>query len=1563
MIQVHPPTGVTHAISAFITEPSPAALSSLYTDEEGGKSREVLPDLVVVRGGNLLEIYVPRQLEAPGKEKTTRLQLIYQRKLYGIIESIAALPGRVGRYGHDAILITFRDAKLSVLQWDLTSHSLTPSSLHYFEGDESLKAGRESFPRPPIVRTDPSGRCATVIMFRHQMAVLPAFESESVALGMTDMMDVAKENEGPLTAAVGNSYVDNLRKIGIRDVRDSNFLYGAAEPTLLILHEAEVPSNKSDRTKSYMKKDICQLSALSLNLFAKRHPCIWHVSEVPSDAQKIAAVPLGGVLVITSTSLLYYNQEGMQTGTVLNTIAIPSDAAPPPVGFDLSKETPGEAAARYAREHGTKLHPNMASSALKFCDITLADWNLDLSGACVTWLQQEAENVAAARNPSLGLLGLRSGQLLLLRVYRRGDRLTLNVFRAGAGPPVSSLTTVGRSAVFVGSTAGDSLLVGYSLLQDSNGRSVQERTDQDQSSVERQKRRRLESTEDDVRPDAARSGVAVGEAIPRLRGESFVMDERTTAMDDDDDDAEYDDDEEDPEALLYGDVELASDASERLVCSMKVLDSLIGLGPLHSMVPWVQNVSGLYDRASAMPCLIACSGEGRSGSFVVLHQTVSPDVITEIPLSGVLGVWAVAKDRSHMSFDNAESVALDPDGEENNAYHTFLLISRSDGTQVLDARENMRDVTDELEFAGDVTTIGAGTLLHGSFMLQAFPQGLRLLHSNGELCHDLMVSAMDLKTFTQSESSRPQLHIASAHFSPNHVLVRLNDGSVRLVKATIDASSKPELAVEGSLCGHHLENQRKVTACCMFFDECGWLQQQMIQTSKDSTDTGESNLNDIIFCVVAYDDGGLAIWHLNDFGDDAMPEWQSSRRVYEGPLVISHCDAVDLKTESVSETPYITEMRMESFQGSRRYSSHASADSSQTFPLCPQPVLVMMTSDHCMYVYSAFSSMGKNPGGGPKCLKFRKLVLGLPALVPPSEFSRVSEAIQVPRLTRFDALGEHVPHSGICVTGRMSVWLVAARGTLWAHRRRSLVDRHVVGFTPFHNPNCPHGFIEVLEGSSGSLSISGLPWRQRLDTYMARQKIPIRATPVKACMYPEARLVAAITAVQRPYRPFLPAEPGGEPQASYAYALADAVASMKGIECRYELRLVRPGFWDSIWTYTLLPGESGCCVEAVHLHDATSGSTVPLIAVGTGFAAAGEDFPCSGRVLLFEVTRSPSESEGGKPWQGKLVYAREFKGPVTGLSSLEGNLLLSTGNRLETCILISSTNQSERMSNEVDASADIRTSYRLQRSAFYDGQTLVSSLGVVKNFVLMGDVQHGLQFVRYKEDGKQLKMLSKDFGDVAVRSAQFLISGPSLHFAASDFACNLLVFTYAPGDASSWKGQKLKQWGGFHVGDGIGAMVSFRMPQLDLSDTVVRSGILCGTNGGGLYALLPLVVDDKLFRSKFSDETRHMIGESSLESTLKLLQRELTVGIVHVAGLNPGAFRRRYAKSPRGLEGPRAFGAPLSLGAQGVLDGDLLMEFCNLPRDQQELLAAKAGAHWYALLRLLEYLKESSYMF
>ena len=77
-----------------------------------------------------------------------------------------------------------------------------------------------------------------------------------------------------------------------------------------------------------------------------------------------------------------------------------------------------------------------------------------------------------------------------------------------------------------------------------------------------------------------------------------------------------------------------------------------------------------------------------------------------------------------------------------------------------------------------------------------------------------------------------------------------------------------------------------------------------------------------------------------------------------------------------------------------------------------------------------------------------------------------------------------------------------------------------------------------------------------------------------------------------------------------------------------------------------------------------------------------------------------------------LTSCRQFRGPVTNLTSLEGYIILTIGNRLET---------------------HQWTGSNLMQTAFFDAPILISSLNVVKTFILFGDVHKGIYFVQYRD--------------------------------------------------------------------------------------------------------------------------------------------------------------------------------------------------------------------------------------
>ncbi|KAL3135407.1 hypothetical protein ABBQ32_007589 [Trebouxia sp. C0010 RCD-2024] len=319
-----------------------------------------LPDVVIVRT-NVLQIHRVRvpDIDIDGASLTgSRLEQLASVPLAGLVESIAVLRGRSSSQ-KDALLLTFRDAKLSVLDWDDNAHTIHTSSLHYFEGDPTLKMGRTVFPLGPKAVTDPQGRCAALLMFHTQLALLPAMETEGLELDL--MMDdpygegVEGARGAPaelVSATVGNSYVVNLAKMGIKQVKDIVFLHKYNEPVLLVLHEVAPtwPARYRD------SKDTMALAALSINVVHKRHPKIWDAAALPSDTFKLIPVPTGGALALSQNMIMYFTQGG-SSALVVNRYALPGKV-PEKLDIDVEGEVlPAQLAAHHATIYPNNVHP------------------------------------------------------------------------------------------------------------------------------------------------------------------------------------------------------------------------------------------------------------------------------------------------------------------------------------------------------------------------------------------------------------------------------------------------------------------------------------------------------------------------------------------------------------------------------------------------------------------------------------------------------------------------------------------------------------------------------------------------------------------------------------------------------------------------------------------------------------------------------------------------------------------------------------------------------------------------------------------------------------------------------------------------------------------------------------------------------------------------------------------------------------------------------------------------------------------------------------------------------
>ncbi|XP_043813334.1 cleavage and polyadenylation specificity factor subunit 1 isoform X3 [Manihot esculenta] len=429
---MHWPTGIENCASGFITHcradlaPQVPSMQSDDLESEWPAKRGIgpVPNLIVT-AGNVLEVYVIRvQEEGTRESRNSRepkrggvmdgvsgasLELVCHYRLHGNVESMAVLPieGGDGSRRRDSIILSFKDAKISVLEFDDSIHGLRTSSMHCFEGPEwlHLKRGRESFARGPSVKVDPQGRCGGVLVYDLQMIILKAAQAAAGLVGDDDALG----SGGAISTRVQSSYIINLRDLDMKHVKDFIFVHEYIEPVVVILHEREL----TWAGRVSWKHHTCMISALSISTTLKQPTLIWSVVNLPHDAYKLLAVPspIGGVLVIC-TNTIHYHSESATCALSLNNYA---------VSIDSSQELPR------------------------------ASFSVELDAAKATWLSND-----------VALLSTKNGELLLLTLVYDGrvvQRLDLSKSRASV--LTSDITTIGSSLFFLGSRLGDSLLVQF----------------------------------------------------------------------------------------------------------------------------------------------------------------------------------------------------------------------------------------------------------------------------------------------------------------------------------------------------------------------------------------------------------------------------------------------------------------------------------------------------------------------------------------------------------------------------------------------------------------------------------------------------------------------------------------------------------------------------------------------------------------------------------------------------------------------------------------------------------------------------------------------------------------------------------------------------------------------------------------------------------------------------------------------------------------------------------------------------------------------------------------------
>ncbi|EUB60152.1 Cleavage and polyadenylation specificity factor subunit [Echinococcus granulosus] len=294
--QISSPTAVTHSVYCNILHP---------------RHR----NLVIVRG-NLLEVYDIR-----GDSGHEYLAYVTGISLYEEVKAISSV--HFCGDSLDSILLSFSEAKVSALSFDIYTYEFKTCSLHAYE-QSALRGGRLQFTRTPLLRVDPLQRCAVTLVYDRFLAVLP-FRRVDALISPLQSIDqcatpvVDSPWQGKANAPILSTFTTYLSTSTgepINHVIDMQFLFGFNEPTLLVLYE---PSGTWTGRVS-VRRDTCCIVALSINLQERTNPIIWFQELLPYDCHTVLPIPMpiGGVIVLATNSIIYLKQTLPSRGLPLN---------------------------------------------------------------------------------------------------------------------------------------------------------------------------------------------------------------------------------------------------------------------------------------------------------------------------------------------------------------------------------------------------------------------------------------------------------------------------------------------------------------------------------------------------------------------------------------------------------------------------------------------------------------------------------------------------------------------------------------------------------------------------------------------------------------------------------------------------------------------------------------------------------------------------------------------------------------------------------------------------------------------------------------------------------------------------------------------------------------------------------------------------------------------------------------------------------------------------------------------------------------------------------------------
>ncbi|KAI0073246.1 hypothetical protein K474DRAFT_235810 [Panus rudis PR-1116 ss-1] len=225
-----------------------------------------------------------------------RFYLVREHRLHGIVTGLEAV--RIinsSEDGLDRLLVSFKDAKIALLEWSQDVEDLITVSIHTYERAPQLAAIDTPLHRAQL-RTDPLSRCAALLLPKDSLAILPFYQSQ------VDLDVMEPDTQARETPYSPSFILDLAADVDerIRNVIDFVFLPGFNNPTIAVLFQRT--QTWTGRLKEF--KDTVGMFIFTLDVVTRNCPIITAVENLPYDSLYLTpcSSSLGGVVVTTANA-------------------------------------------------------------------------------------------------------------------------------------------------------------------------------------------------------------------------------------------------------------------------------------------------------------------------------------------------------------------------------------------------------------------------------------------------------------------------------------------------------------------------------------------------------------------------------------------------------------------------------------------------------------------------------------------------------------------------------------------------------------------------------------------------------------------------------------------------------------------------------------------------------------------------------------------------------------------------------------------------------------------------------------------------------------------------------------------------------------------------------------------------------------------------------------------------------------------------------------------------------------------------------------------------------------